>query len=203
MTDDQTVTQADRDAAADMLKAEGIRSEALRTNIIAGHCDALPCVQAFARHRTAHSGEGRENDKPPRHWAANDKCNRHPQSTEEWDWHADRPSEDSCERSIRRLNFAVDRGDPDAPNQMALVLRVDLSRVLGRLTHYTAPRELLMQKLDGEGRSNGAGEIDAGLVERFRKALERLADSHVERDWIECVAIARAALAQPEGAKSD
>jgi len=86
----------------------------------------------------------RENDKPPAHWTADDKCDRHPQTVEEWDWRADKP--DATEFSIKRLNFAVDRGDPHAPDQMAIVLRVDLSRVLGRLTHYTAHREMLMAK---------------------------------------------------------
>lgn len=60
MTNDQTVTQADRDAVADVyaLRRFGDGDEADQAALIrSGHCDHWDVVQAFARHRTAHSGE--------------------------------------------------------------------------------------------------------------------------------------------------
>jgi len=60
MTNDQTVTQADRDAAVSAYESERVKTAAYRINIALGRLDDDPLVQAFARHRTAHSGEGRE-----------------------------------------------------------------------------------------------------------------------------------------------
>ncbi len=65
-TTDVTVTQADRDAAADLLAcdlgeplspADRFQLESIRS----GLDDDDEGVQAFARHRTAHSSEGRSN----------------------------------------------------------------------------------------------------------------------------------------------
>lgn len=95
----------------------------------------------------------RQNDKPPMHWSPDPRYDRRPQTAEEWDWRRDAPGNDGVvfERSTNRLNFAYCHADPHAPDQMALVLRCDLGRVLGRLTHYTAHRDLLMQqKTEGE-----------------------------------------------------
>lgn len=55
--DKLTVTQADRERAADALAHTPAAAEAYRS----GRYDHLRVVQAFAAHRLAHSGEGRSN----------------------------------------------------------------------------------------------------------------------------------------------
>lgn len=88
----------------------------------------------------------RENNKPPVHWKPNPRYEQ-PQTVEEWDWRQDgAASDNSFDRSWKRLTYAYVRADPHAPDQMALVVRGDLGRILGRLTHYTAHRELLMEQ---------------------------------------------------------
>jgi len=72
----------------------------------------------------------RVNNHPPTHWEAVDGWARHPQNAEEWDWPVD-PA--GSNRSELRLNFASDRADPHAPDQMALILRLDLLRIMARM----------------------------------------------------------------------
>lgn len=90
----------------------------------------------------------RQNDKPPMHWRPDPRYDRRPQTDEEWDWRKDAPGNNGVvfERSVNRLNFAYCHADPHAPDQMALVLRCDIGRVLGRLTRYTAHRQMLMER---------------------------------------------------------
>ncbi len=82
----------------------------------------------------------RINDQPPTHWKKNDGWSRHPQTAEEWNWHEDFNNPET-DRSQLRLNFAVDLADPHAPDQMALVLRIDLMRIMGRMVSAEAYRE--------------------------------------------------------------
>lgn len=78
--------------------------------------------------------------EPHPRWTPNDKSERHPQTVEEWDWQKDGPP-DALARSRRRLNVAIDYADPRAPDQMALVLRTDLSRLMGDWTYKNAAFE--------------------------------------------------------------
>lgn len=112
----------------------------------------------------------RENDKPPSHWTPDPKYDRRPQTAEEWDWHADgAASDDTFERSWNRLNFAYCHADPHAPDQMGLVLRVDIGRILARLTHYTAHRELLMEREAARSGEVGGEALTDIAVERRRQ----------------------------------
>jgi hypothetical protein len=121
----------------------------------------------------------RENDKPPAHWEPNPRYEQ-PQTVEEWDWRQDGcASENSFDRSWKRLTYAYVRADPHAPDQMSLVLRVDLGRILGRLTHYTAHRELLMEQksaaLTPSALSVPVGDDLAKGLRTSQKALDEIA----------------------------
>ncbi|MFN3675545.1 MAG: hypothetical protein ACK4TC_06155 [Sphingomonas pseudosanguinis] len=84
----------------------------------------------------------REYDQPPAHWTADDGHACHPQAAEEWDWRGDRAVQDPFARSRARLQYAADRADPHAPDQMATVLRIDISRLLARVQWYGARFDL-------------------------------------------------------------
>lgn len=81
-------------------------------------------------------------DQPPAHWATGDGHAHHPQTAEEWDWRGDRGAFDPFDRSRVRLQYAADRSDPHAPDQMAIVLRIDIGRMLARLQWYGARFDL-------------------------------------------------------------
>lgn len=105
---------------------------------------ALPVVGApfVGEERGTAAVPVREYDKPPAHWKSADGHARHPQTAEEWDWRADRAVQDPFDRSAARLQYAADRADPHAPDQMATVLRTDISRLLARLQWYGARFDL-------------------------------------------------------------
>ncbi len=71
---------------------------------------------------------------------------RHPRTVEEWDWRADFGEGQAKVRSEKRLNVAGDYADPRAPNQMAMVLRMDLIRTLGDLQWHRARGNLFFEK---------------------------------------------------------
>lgn len=73
--------------------------------------------------------------KPPPHFSPDPRWQRQPQSNEEWNAHKDTDRQFNAKR---RLAFAGDVDDPRAPKCMALVSRLDLSVVLGRLTWLEA-----------------------------------------------------------------
>lgn len=83
---------------------------------------------------------------PPPHWRENDGWESHPQEASAWDWDQDGPENNPKERSRLRLCFAGDRADPRAPEEMALVLRVNLSRVVGELVWRRAQVEMYQGK---------------------------------------------------------
>jgi hypothetical protein len=76
--------------------------------------------------------------QPPPNWAPNNGYAILPQSLEEWDWRQDAPENTPWLRSKKRLHAAGCQADPRAPDQMAIVLRIDLIRVIGRLTWLNA-----------------------------------------------------------------
>lgn len=121
--------------------------------------------------------EERQNDKPPTHWHPDSKSELQPQSEGEWDWREDRHDNDALGRSKRRLRFAWCLADPHAPDQMALVLRVDLGRVLAKLTQYTAHREMLMKS-----KTEAADEI-ASLRARVEALETALVSEREENLW--------------------
>lgn len=102
----------------------------------------LTLADALARHSASlpHDEPAPLLGPHPR-WKATDKSDRHPQSVDEWDYRTD-PVGGALDCSLRRLNVACDYDDPRAPDQMALVLRVDLSRVLADRTHKHAAWEI-------------------------------------------------------------
>jgi|GEM_PF-3626675 len=66
-----------------------------------------------------------KNSDPHPRWKSGGQSDRHPQSIEEWNFQND-PLGGALERSLRRLNVATDYDDPRVPDQMALVLRIDI-----------------------------------------------------------------------------
>ena len=123
-------------------------------------CGALPIDQAEAL---------RESDSPPPHWTAGDGYERHPQTAEEWDWRADSPN--GPERSLKRLNFAADLADPHAPDQMALVLRIDIMRLEGGYIHQRARADSLKARLDAS----------LSRISELESALRRIKDGDIPR----------------------
>lgn len=91
---------------------------------------------------------------------------RHPGTLEEWNWRTD-VAPDALQRSRRRLNVAADYADDRAPDQMAVVLRIDLIRVLMSLTHQTARADSLFKRITA--------------LDRWRDAvLDALALTHID-----------------------
>jgi len=86
-------------------------------------------------------GGGAYTGAPPPHWTPDDKYDRHPKAAEGWDYRND-PTGGALAISERRLNFACDLADPRAPDQMALVHRIDLMRIMGDLHHKRAVFDL-------------------------------------------------------------
>lgn len=74
--------------------------------------------------------------KPHPRWKP-DNGDRHPKTEAEWDYRND-PVGGSLEASVKRLNVAADYDDPRAPDQMALVLRIDLMRLKSDWIHKNA-----------------------------------------------------------------
>jgi hypothetical protein len=73
---------------------------------------------------------------PPPHWTAADGW-YHPQTAEEWDYRKD-PTGHRFERGMARLQFAADRCDPRAPDEMAQVLRLDVLNLIHDWVHKNA-----------------------------------------------------------------
>lgn len=85
------------------------------------------------------AAEGEEpHTRPHPRWKPSNGYERHPQTAEEWDYRKDPTGPEAKARSERRLNVAGDYDDPRAPEQMALVLRIDLLRLIGELNHKRA-----------------------------------------------------------------
>ncbi|WP_309628769.1 hypothetical protein [Brevundimonas sp.] len=90
-------------------------------------------------------GEVDSTTAPP-HWTDEDRHDRHPKTSEEWNWRNDPPLRGGgLDLAVRRLNFAGDIADPRAPDQMALVLRKDLINLKHELITQTARASLRTQ----------------------------------------------------------
>lgn len=82
--------------------------------------------------------DGIKDNDPHPNWRPDGKGGeRHPQTVAEWDYRND-PTGGALARSVRRLNVAGDYDDPRAPDQMALVLRIDLIRLKHDWIHKNA-----------------------------------------------------------------
>ena len=149
--DKPVVTQRARDAAPFVTGHGYIEGYSYSMEHMAriGKADDNELVQAFACfEQDTLSREGREDDKPPSHWKPDERyADRQPMTPEEWDWRADSHDNGPLERSIKRLNYAADRADPHAPDQMATVLRIDLMRVLSQVVWLTARCNMLKDKV--------------------------------------------------------
>lgn len=86
-----------------------------------------------------------DHNQPHPRWKPDDGSDRHPQTVAEWNYHND-PAGEAALCAERRLNVAIDYADPRAPDQMALVLRIDLMRVSGELTHKRAFFNMMRDK---------------------------------------------------------
>jgi|SRR5579883_1515793 hypothetical protein len=103
----------------------------------------------------------KHTDPHPR-WKPHFGTSRHPATIEEWDSRND-PIGGALECSRRRLNVAIDYDDPRAPDQMALVCRADLSRLMNDWTHKNAVFELWrQQRADAEANLQRLNETSQG-----------------------------------------
>jgi hypothetical protein len=91
-------------------------------------------------------GDVAESSKPHPRWNAAKPGTRHPQTLDAWDWQQD--DTDALDRSMRRLAVAGDYADPRAPDQMAVVLRIDLIRVLMEVIHRTAQSKVRAERIE-------------------------------------------------------
>lgn len=107
--------------------------------------------------------------QPHPRWKPSDGSARHPQTLSAWDWRGDAPP--AFDRSLRRLNVAIDYDDPRAPDQMTLVLRIDLSRLIGDWTHKNAAFEAF--------RNSDTGRLTAVLP----SAAERFVLDNMRKDF--------------------
>lgn len=158
-----------------------IREQLIPTSVFAALLDVAvprsPAPQAGC------AKEGADSDPHPK-WKPG-QSDRHPQSVEEWDYRND-PAGGALERSRKRLAVAGDYDDPRAPDQMALVLRIDLIRLLGDWTHKNAAWESWRHRLSAappppvaeSGKGIPLQEFQAvqDACERFRDALKKIAE---------------------------
>lgn len=95
---------------------------------------------------------------PHPHWKPNNGSSRHPQTVAEWD-HQNDPIGEALRHSIRRLNVAGDYDDPRAPDQMCLVLRGDIIRLMHDWIHKNAVFEIWCKE-----REDARAAVDAANV---------------------------------------
>lgn len=159
MTNDQTVTQADRDAAAPFATGHGYLGNADYSNgflIRNGHLDAHPIVQAFARHRTAHLGDAErwERIAAQRLVEISDKADEIARLTTLVEAHSGEGRSNGAGEDVERLvrifrslplhgDAGCDKLTDDEWQQVALAALTDIS--------LSAPQ--------GKGRDNAAGFI--------------------------------------------
>ena len=74
---------------------------------------------------------------PHPHWSASAKNENYPKTAEEWDPHKD-PVGEHLDRAMKRLRLSIDRDDPRAPEEMALVSRWDLTTLIHDWWHKCA-----------------------------------------------------------------
>lgn len=193
MTNDQTVTQAALEAfAQDIFKhghSEGWTGNQTRRDV--QHVDADKgwslyvsngaLAKTLARHRTAHSGEGRED-------------------VDYWNEVAQRLGHESVCEALEKLAELQDAGEGRSNGAIEAAFReghargcIDGSGFEDRDWQRSVARKGLISTLS----SNGAGEIEAGLVERFRSALRFAASRSVISSADEQALLA--ALSAPQG----
>lgn len=99
--------------------------------------------------------------QPHPRWSAEKPGERHPKSAEAWDWRQDRaPNGPSL--SYARLSVATDYDDPRAPDQMALVLRIDLMRIMGDYIRLLAWQDMeRQQRVDAAEAPHALADIAA------------------------------------------
>jgi hypothetical protein len=113
---------------------------------------------------------------PPPRWKENDGSDRHPQTLAEWDWRAD-AAPHGFDRSLRRLNVASDYEDSRAPDQMALVLRIDLLRLIGGWTHKNAYFQMMKERRESATPTPPSADV-AWLIQRLRSWEKDPAATH-------------------------
>jgi len=74
---------------------------------------------------------------PHPHWSAETKNENYPKTVEEWDPRKD-PVGQHLTRAVARLRISIDRDDPRAPDEMALVSRWDLMTLIYDWWHKCA-----------------------------------------------------------------
>jgi hypothetical protein len=89
---------------------------------------------------------------PHPHWRVEHKNESYPKTVEQWDPHKD-PVGQHLALAVRRLRMAMDRDDPRAPDEMALISRWDLTTLVHDWWHKCAVFDLwrgLRTKTDEE-----------------------------------------------------
>jgi hypothetical protein len=119
------------------------------------------------RHQAPPSGPSDAIYQPHPRWKPNDGYRRHPQTVEEWDHRTD-PIGGALERSILRLNVAIDYDDPREPDGMALVSRNDLIHLKHDWVHKNAVFEIWLKERQEKAIASSnqlANEPDGGVKE--------------------------------------
>lgn len=83
---------------------------------------------------------GKLGDPHP-HWSVEAENTNYPKTVEEWDPHQD-PVGEHLARAEKRLRVAMDRDDPRAPDEMAIVSRWDLTTLVHDWWHKCAVFDL-------------------------------------------------------------
>jgi hypothetical protein len=119
--------------------------------------------------------EGQEVTPIPQHMRAK-PGERHPQNDEEHNPANDREGH-VLARSVARINYAADYADPRAPDQMALVWRIDLLRLSSDWQHKRAYFEHT-KDVRAPDYIGGALRESSAAVARLLHALHEFAPDH-------------------------
>ena len=138
--------------------------------------DRLRTIRTAIGLQLTTSGYMQRPDRPPPTWRPNDGSDRHVQDEAGWDWRKDRTGA-AVAQSVLRLNWAADYSDPRAPDQMAVVLRIDVLRLLSLAQRLHAARQL------AEGDAAGVAADALALLKRW--AQERGAKTRGARQQLD------------------
>jgi hypothetical protein len=97
-------------------------------------------IRGLLDHAYKVNARGKLSDPHP-HWSAENKNENYPKTVDEWNPHKD-PVGQHLTLAVKRLRMAMDRDDPRAPDQMALISRWDLTTLVHDWWHKSAVFEI-------------------------------------------------------------
>lgn len=111
----------------------------------------IRCIAAALEQEKSSQSGTPYTGAPPPNWPSlgtnGRPSERHPQTAEEWDYRND-PTGQRQNMCEKRLTFAGDLADPRAPDQMAIVHRLDIIMLISELTHRRAQAESYRAKIN-------------------------------------------------------